>query len=300
MVVGLATVRYVKALFALAKSRGEQDVLGQEVARLGTLFQTSPELVQLVRNPKVAVDAKKRVLRSALLDQTSATLRDFVEYCLDHRRFDVVLETAEEFARIDREDRGIVVANVDSAQALVTLAELPIVSLRHGLPEALLTGQASYNETVEAARRALAPVELRLQLAKRTIVAAGKTIRLAPAELALLSVFARRLRHGEPPLPAPTKDAPDVDWKQRYLIELRWIGGPMKDFDQTERALRSGMDGSYFSAHLSKLRKSLRRALGPAAEPYLISDGGSRPRRYRLELPRSAVHYECPEAAICP
>ena len=79
MAVGLATVRYVKALFALAKSRGEQDVLGQEVARLGTLFETSPELVALVRNPKVAVEAKKRVLRSALLDQSSATLRDFVE-----------------------------------------------------------------------------------------------------------------------------------------------------------------------------------------------------------------------------
>lgn len=118
MAVGLATVRYVKALFALAKSRGEQDVVGQEVARLGTLFETSPDLVALVRNPKVAVEAKKRVLRSALLEQSSATLRDFVEYCFDHRRFDVVLETAEEFARVDREDRGIVVATVDSAQAL--------------------------------------------------------------------------------------------------------------------------------------------------------------------------------------
>ena len=44
----------------------------------------------------------------------------------------------------------------DTASAQVTLAELPFVSLRHGLPEALLTGHASYNQTVEAARRALA------------------------------------------------------------------------------------------------------------------------------------------------
>jgi hypothetical protein len=65
----------------------------------------------------------------------------------------------------------------------------------------------------------------------------------------------------------------------------------MKDLDETERALRRGMDGSYFSAHLSKLKKILRRELGPAAEPYLINDGGSRPRRYSLGLRPTAVSY---------
>jgi CRISPR-associated Csx2 family protein len=55
-----------------------------------------------------------------------------------------------------------------------------------------------------------------------------------------------------------------------------------------------GMDkhGSYFSAHLSKLKKILRRELGPAAEPYLISDAGSGPRRYSLGLRPVAVSYD--------
>ncbi|HRF74087.1 MAG TPA: CRISPR-associated ring nuclease Csm6 [Accumulibacter sp.] len=180
---------------------------------------------------------------------------------------------------------------VDSAQAQVTLAELPFVSLRHGLPEALLTGLASYNQTVAAARRALAPARLQIDLATRRIEAAGKVFALPPAELALLSVFARRAQHGEAALPAPSKELPDNDWKQRYLVELRWIAGPLKDLDDTERALRKGMDGGYFSAHLSKLRKLLRGELGPAAEPYLISDGGSRPRRYSLGLRPTAVGY---------
>ncbi|WP_291992264.1 CRISPR-associated ring nuclease Csm6 [Candidatus Accumulibacter sp. ACC003] len=180
---------------------------------------------------------------------------------------------------------------VDSAQAQVTLAELPFVSLRHGLPEALLTGLASYNQTVAAARRALAPARLQIDLATRRIEAAGKVFALPPAELALLSVFARRAQHGEAALPAPSKELPDSDWKQRYLVELRWIAGPLKDLDDTERALRKGMDGGYFSAHLSKLRKLLRAELGPAAEPYLVSDGGSRPRRYSLGLRPTAVGY---------
>ncbi|MER2545308.1 MAG: CRISPR-associated ring nuclease Csm6 [Candidatus Accumulibacter phosphatis] len=185
---------------------------------------------------------------------------------------------------------------VDSAQAQVTLAELPFVSLRHGLPEALLTGRASYNETVEAARHALAPAELQIDLASRRVLAAGKVFSLPPAELALLSVFARRALCGQPPLAAPAKEVPDGDWKARYLVELRWIAGTFGDLDKTEDALRHGMDGGYFSAHLSKLKKILKRELGPAAAPYLISDGGSRPRRYRLALRPAAVWYGALEA----
>ena len=68
--------------------------------------------------------------------------------------------------------------------------------------------------------------------------------------------------------------------------------GPLGDLDETERALRKSMDGSYFSAHLSKLKNLLRRELGPAAGPNLISDGGSRPRRYSLGRRPAAVSYD--------
>ena len=54
-------------------------------------------------------------------------------------------------------------------------------------------------------------------------------------------------------------------------------------------ALRAGMDGSYFSAALSRLRSKLRHELGPAAGPYLIDDGGRKPHRYRLDLAPQAV-----------
>jgi hypothetical protein len=107
----------------------------------------------------------------------------------------------------------------------VTLAELPFVSLRHGLPEALLTGLASYNETVAAARRALAPARLQIDLATRRVRGRRQeSFRLPPAELALLSVFARRAQHGEEPLPAPAKELPDSDWK--IAISSNCAGSP--------------------------------------------------------------------------
>ena len=179
----------------------------------------------------------------------------------------------------------------DTSQATVTLAEIPFVSLRHGLPEALLTGRATYNDTVKAARGALGPAELLIDLEKRQVHAAGKGFSLPPAELALLSVFARRAQRKEPPLPAPHKEIPDLEWAERYLAELRQISGLMGDRDETERALRKGMDGGFFSSHLSKLRRIINRELGPAANPYLINDGGTRPRRYSLNLSHEALRY---------
>ena len=66
---------------------------------------------------------------------------------------------------------------VDSANATVTLADLPFVSQRNGLPKALLTGHATYNEAVEAARLAIAPPELCLDLEARRILASGNAMR---------------------------------------------------------------------------------------------------------------------------
>jgi len=179
----------------------------------------------------------------------------------------------------------------DTAMAQVTLADIPFVSLRHGLPTALLAGQASFNDAVAAVRAALAPAQLVLDLSRQRILAAGREVALPPAELALLAVFARRTVQGEGPLPAPTKGVPDAIWAKRYLSEYRRITGTLADIESTERALRDGMDGEYFSQRKSKLDKRLKTALGPAAEAYRIHDGGTRPRRYALTLVPDAVRF---------
>ncbi len=179
----------------------------------------------------------------------------------------------------------------DTAMAQVTLAEIPFVSLRHGLPTALLAGQASFNETVAGARAALAPAQLTIDLPCQRILAGGLEIALPPAELALLAVFARQTVQGLEPLSAPTKGVPDPAWAKRYLREYRRVTGSLADIEATERALKDGMDGEYFSARKSKLERRLKTALGPAAEAYRIDDGGVRPRRYALRLTGDAVRF---------
>ena len=179
----------------------------------------------------------------------------------------------------------------DTATAQVTLADIPFVSLRHGLPTALLSGQASFNDTVAAARAALAPPQLVLDLARQRINAGGQDVILPPAELALLAVFARRLKLGLGAVEAPSKGVGDRAWAESYLREYRAITGKLADIEGTERALREGMDGEYFSVRKSKLEKRLIAALGPAATAYRIDDGGKRPRKYQLRLVPEAVRF---------
>ena len=180
----------------------------------------------------------------------------------------------------------------DTAEAEVSLAEIPFVSLRHGVDENLRQGHASFSEVVVCAQRALQPPRLRLNLPGKFIEAAGIIIKLPPAQLALLSVFARRALAGKGPLHAPLKEVPDLEWAARFLAEYRLIRcNEMDDVERTERALKRGMTGDYFSSHLSKLHDRLKKVSGGAAEPYLIDDGRCRPRRYRLRLPPEAIEY---------
>jgi hypothetical protein len=82
-----------------------------------------------------------------------------------------------------------------------------------------------------------------------------------------------------------------VAWAQRYLTEYRAIVGQLADLDATERALKNGMDGNYFSQRKTKLEQRLKAGLGPAATAYRIHDGGTRPRRFGLTLTPDAVRF---------
>ncbi len=179
----------------------------------------------------------------------------------------------------------------DTAQAQVTLAEIPFVSLRSELPRALLEGRAGFAETVAAARVALAPPELVLDPATRRVRMAGRAFRLPPAEFALLAALAHRARTGAPPLPAPPKDAVDHDWSHRYLADLRAACGSGYLPDGVDEAIADGRNGDYLSQHLSRLRGSLLRRLDVAAAAYRIDSGTGRRRAYRLILPPDAIRF---------
>ncbi|WP_457676794.1 CRISPR-associated ring nuclease Csm6 [Thiolapillus sp.] len=180
----------------------------------------------------------------------------------------------------------------DARDAKVTLAEIPFVSLRHDLSDQLLLGEMGFRDVVVSAKRALEPPSLCIDLANKRISCSGTHIHLPPVQLAMLALFARRSIEEKNPLPAPAKDVPDEKWARRFLSEYERINSnPMDETERTRKALQKGMDGNYFSEKKSALHKTLKKKLGRHAEPFLISDDGKRPRKYRLKLPGSAIRF---------
>jgi len=181
---------------------------------------------------------------------------------------------------------------VDTKEARVELADIPFVRLRHGLDDPLREGKATFSEAVATAQRALRPPELVIDLTHRLVRAAGMVFEVPPTQLALLSLFAQRRIKGEGPLPAPAKYVANKAWSKRFLEQYRKIRkNELEEIERTERALRKGMDGDYFSSTKSKLHRTLKRHLGKEAASYCIDDGGTRPRRYSLTLPQQAVRF---------
>jgi len=178
---------------------------------------------------------------------------------------------------------------VDAADARVTLAEIPFLRLREGLPKRLIDGAASFGATVEAAQRGLAPPDLVIDLAGGHIRAGGEHVPLAPATLAFYALMARRRLKG---MHGARWDTDGL--AQQYLAEYRRIAGDLSgDLERVAEALADGMTQEYFEQRKSRTNTALESALGPQlAAPYLIHADGSRPHtRFGLRIAPEVIRF---------
>jgi CRISPR-associated protein (TIGR02584 family) len=178
----------------------------------------------------------------------------------------------------------------DSADACVTLASIPFVRLRHGLPRTLRDGSEGFAATVAAADAAVGSPRLSIDLARREITADSQRIRLQPAPFAFYVALASRAQRGAPPLPAPPRDAHDPDWATEVLADLRRAWGQMDVPDKIEESLLRDCSGSKVSPMVSRLRASLARGLAPGRLALYFDDGGMhRHKRYAVPLGAGVV-----------
>lgn len=174
---------------------------------------------------------------------------------------------------------------LDTSTAKVTLADIPFVRLRHGLPESLLSGRTSFIEAVEAAQRSLGPPELIVDLIRNEAKGGGISLRLCPGDLAFYAMFARRAVEAREPLACPPPEYGDASLAEEYLREYRLIIGDSSDDSRTAYALRHGMDKDFFLQHKSRVHALLRKVLGAQAEVYRIHATSQRPNtKYGLRL----------------
>ncbi len=164
---------------------------------------------------------------------------------------------------------------VDARDARVTLAQIPFVRLRDGLPKHLLTGTQSFTATVNAAQRGMAAPRLVLHSQALRVIAAGVEVPMRPAEMAFYLWLAERRQAG---LPA-------FNWTGakpgELLAHYKKLVGPLDGgFERASAALESeGMTKAYFEQRKSRINRVLTDTLGPSAcQAYLIHSEGTRPK----------------------
>lgn len=180
----------------------------------------------------------------------------------------------------------------NAADARVTLAEIPFVRLRHGLPERLLEGHASFTEAVSVANRGLGQPRLVLHLAETVVWADGERVALGPTEFAVLFWLASRA----------LGDTPDVNWAlpeaaEGFIQHARRVVKPASgEFERLTEALAWRKDdpkalGEYFEPQKSRINKAFSNALGEnAAQRYQVRRTGPRgASRYYLPLPADQI-----------
>ncbi|MCX8086384.1 MAG: CRISPR-associated ring nuclease Csm6 [Rhodocyclaceae bacterium] len=175
--------------------------------------------------------------------------------------------------------------HIDTAEALVTLAEIPVVLLRHGLPQGLREGRAGYIETVSALNASFGPPRLEIDLAARQARCGGRVLELKPALLAWLAFWAQTALDGR-----PMRTWRDIDPAEFLRPYARVVGRDAVAFEAAQRRLKDGMEKEFFEQNNSKLESALKAALGPAAAPYLLARAGRKPHTQRgLALPAEAI-----------
>jgi CRISPR-associated protein (TIGR02584 family) len=174
--------------------------------------------------------------------------------------------------------RGRNGTSLNTAHAEVTLAEIPFVSLRHGLPKSLLEGKATYSQTVSAIRRALAPPKLEIDISARKIWAGDVLIEMPPQLFAWYAWMAQRRQTVE-------EFGGHVSWRddgiaEEFLAVYKRVVGPMAhDYEVAAATLAQGMTKEFFDEKKSRVNRWLEDTLGKIGMlPYAIVASGKRPR----------------------
>lgn len=192
------------------------------------------------------------------------------------------------FSRSDRPMR------TDAAR--ITLAEIPFVRLRHGLPSRLLDGRATYREAVKEAQRRFEPPALVIDLARKSATAGEQNLPLTPLLFAWLVWLAERC------LALGPEDAA-MHWSHAdahsYLAVCeRVLTSSTPNISRARKALAAGVTKEYFEEKKSRYNKLVTAVLGRGAAPYLIVGYGRRPQtRFGLALPVSAIRIVAADTA---
>jgi CRISPR-associated protein (TIGR02584 family) len=177
--------------------------------------------------------------------------------------------------------------------ARVKLVWIPFVRLREALGEQARQVIGDLTDYVAAAQAQLDRRRMRISLKEGRLALDGVDVKLAPRELAFVTMFARKQLAGNGAVGCPADGAPCADLAKAYLEEYQAICDGVKASGRTEKGLREGMSKSFFLETRSRYREATDRALGFASVDIAIRAIGRRPHTvYQLAMGPAAIELD--------
>jgi F-type H+-transporting ATPase subunit delta len=121
---GSVARRYAKALFEIGVSKGNFELLGEELANLASLYTDSRELRQTLENPVFSGTQKRRIVEAVLPRVAqNPMIYNFALLLVERRRIDTLPMISRAYQELTDAQLGRVRAVVTSAKPLDLVTE---------------------------------------------------------------------------------------------------------------------------------------------------------------------------------
>lgn len=115
MDIGTISSRYANALFSLAKEKGLETRVYDDMKMLADSFSLEPELRVALGNPIIPTEEKRKLLTAAGGIEVSELYARFIQLVLKHKREMLLLFIAHSYMQLYRKDKRITRVQFDTA-----------------------------------------------------------------------------------------------------------------------------------------------------------------------------------------
>lgn len=146
MNTGKISVRYSSALYSIAKERGEEESVYEQMHALSEAFSHTPGMSAALSNPMYSDDDKLKLLRTAIGADLTETVDQFFLFVVKKERLEFMPFMSMMYQEIYRKDKNIVLSKVITARKLKSEA---LEALRQKVSKSTGKQVVMYDETNE-------------------------------------------------------------------------------------------------------------------------------------------------------
>ena len=143
----IAASRYAKAIFEIASSKGQAEIVGKDMLSIAELIQSNAELKEFILNPTVSVEAKNGALLKIFVGANDIT-KSLFRLLFENKRFEILEQISNGYNNIFQEANNIQTAYVTTAFEITPEVEKQVLAKIATLSDKKITIENNVDPTI--------------------------------------------------------------------------------------------------------------------------------------------------------